>query len=243
MAWIYLVLVIILFFTPLVGLGPSLLQQDFEIRMGDIFIPIPFSGSLRLLIYSLLAWEVLWRLTRYVEKRTSFDLFYWIDQQMQFLRLRFRWIYAARPPTSTTLAARLAQIGGTVFLSYIVVVLILGLLLGLLIPQLIRSLLPNVVQYLLAHFPDALWADRLIAWIETAFTNWLIRTVMEAVRDALADLLRLNVFTSLLALSLLILRANREYQRERVERYRRDLKRVREQFKRKQREIVVPEAE
>lgn len=240
MARLYLILVIIVFFTPIVGLESFLLQQDFEIRIGGLSIPIPFSGSLPLLIYSLITWQVLWWLTRWLEKRTGFDVFYWMDQWVRFLHLRERWIYAKRPHISATLALRLARL---ISFTCIGAVLALGLISEFLLPQLIDFLLPNLINALLARFSGVDWAVSLARWIGGTLIEWLAQIAMSQVRDALAVLLRLNVFTSLLAFSILIWWAEREYQKERIERYRWDIKRVQEQYKREQRDIVVPKAE
>lgn len=231
MAWIYMVLVIVVFYTPILGLGPFLLQRDFEISVGGLPIPIPFSGSIRLALYSLIAWYGLWQLTHQVEKRFGFDLFYEIDRRLQMLLLRERWLYAHRPAISRNLAVQLARAGMYLSGVYVLIIILLGVILALVLPQLIRSALPNLIEYFLTHFPDASWVESLVRWIDNILIEWLSQSVLEWVRDALAYLLRLNVFAPLLALSVLILIAGREFEKERAERYHNDIKRVQQQRK------------
>jgi len=153
MAWLYLLLVLLVFYTPIVGLGPSLLQKDFEITISGVFLPIPFTGSLRLLAYSLLAWWVLWRITRWIERQAEFDIFYWLDQKLPALHLRERWIYATLPAFSIQLAVRLAKIGMVISLGKVLGVLLLGILLAVIVPQLIYAVLPGMIESLLGPFP------------------------------------------------------------------------------------------
>jgi hypothetical protein len=234
MAWLYLLLVLLVFYTPVVGLGPSLLQKDFEITISGLHLPIPFTGSLRLLAYSLLAWWLLWTITLWIERRAEFDIFYWLDRRLSALHLRERWIYATRPAFSIQLAVRLAEIGMAISLGKVVGALLLGVLLAVTVPQLIHAVLPGLIESLLARFPGAGWVETLVGWLSGPLMEWLAGSVMNWLRDALDDLLEFRLHASLLAISILTLMANQAYQQERVERYRWDIERMQKERKQKQ---------
>jgi len=238
MAWLYLLLVLLVFYTPIVGLGPSLLQKDIEITISDRHLPIPFTGSLRLLAYSLLTWWLLWMLTRWIERRTKFDIFYWIDRRLSALHLRERWLYATRPAFSIQLAVRLAEIGTAISLGKAVGALLLGMLLAVTVPQLIQAVLPGLIESLLARFPGAGW-ETLAGWINGPLMKWLAGSVMNWLRDALDDLLEFRLHASLLAISILTLMANQAYQQERTERYWSDVARAQQKHKLSQVDIKV----
>jgi len=226
MAWLYLLLVLLVFYTPIVGLSPILFRKDFEITISGLLLPIPFTGSLILLAYSVLAWWLLWTITRWVEQRTEFDIFYWLDRIFPFLHLRERWIYATRPIFSIRLAVRLAKIGLAISLFKVIGVLLLGVMLVVIVPHLIQTVLPGLITSLLARFPRAGWAETLTGWLSGPLMEWLAGSVMNWLQDALGGLLEFRLHASLLAVSILTLMANQAYQQERVERYRRDIERM-----------------
>jgi len=240
MAWLYLLLVLLVFYTPIVGLSPSLLQKDFEITISGLHLPIPFTGSLRLLAYSLLVWWLLWTLTRWIERRTKFDIFYWIDRRLSFLHLRERWIYATRPAFSIQLAVRLAEIGMAISLGKVVGALLLGVLLAVTVPQLIHAVLPGLIESLPARFPGTGWVETLVGWIGGPLMKWLAGSVMNWLQDALDDLLEFRLHASLLAVSILTLMANQAYQQERTERYWSDVEQAQQKYKLSQLDIKVP---
>lgn len=239
MAWIYLFLVILVFYTPALGLGPLLLRTDLEISISGLRVPIPFTGALRLLVGSLLSWWALWTLTRWLEERTGFDIFYWLDQHMPFLHLRERWIYAIRPPISTRLAVWVADIGLAISGAKVIGVLLLGILLAVAVPQLISTALPGLIETLVARFPGAGWVETLVGWLSGPLMEWLAGSVMGWLSNALKETLGFGPPAYLFIVSILVLVANRAYQREREERYQRDIQRLQEERKRTQGEIMV----
>jgi hypothetical protein len=231
MAWLYLLLVLLVFYTPVVGLGPSLLQKDFEITISGLHLPIPFTGSLRLLAYSLLAWWLLWTITLWIERRAEFDIFYWLDRRLSALHLRERWIYATRPAFSIQLAVRLAEIGMAISLGKVVGALLLGVLLAVTVPQLIHAVLPGLIESLLARFPGAGWVETLVGWLSGPLMEWLIGPIMKWLHNALGSLLG-PAIPSLFAVSVLVFVASKVYKQEQVERYRagiREMQRRRQQ--------------
>jgi hypothetical protein len=234
MAWLYLLLVLLGFYTPIVGLGPLLLDKDIEINIAGLRLPIPFTGSFKLLAYSLLTWWLLWSITRWIEQRTEFDIFYWLDRGLPFLHLRERWIYATRPAFSIQLAVRLAKIGMAISLGKAIGALLLGTLLAVIVPKLIQSTLPGLIGSLLLRFPEAGWAENLAGWLSGPLMEWLAGSVVNWLQDALDHLLKFRLHTSLLAISILTLLANQAYQRECAERYRLDVERIQKGRKQKQ---------
>lgn len=239
MAWLYLLLVILIFYTPIVGLGHILLQMDLEISISGHRVPIPFTGTLRLLFWSLISWWALWVITRWLEKRTGFDVFYWLDQRLPFLHLRQRWIYVTRPPTSLQIAVVLAKVGLTLSLMKVIGVLLLGVLLWVVIPKLLQIVLPGLIESLVARFPEAGWVEVLVGWLSGSLMEWLADSAIGWVRDMLDELLRFTPSIYLFAVSILVLLANQAYQREREERHLGDIKRNQKERKRNQREMVI----
>ncbi|MGB9872243.1 MAG: hypothetical protein ACPLYD_11350, partial [Anaerolineae bacterium] len=239
MAWLYLLLVILLFYTPIVGLGPLLLHMDWEIALSGLRLPVPFTGTIRLFFVSLVTWWLLWGITRWIEERTGFDIFYWLDRQLPFLRLRERWIYATRPPLSSQLAVRLAGLGVAISLVKAVGGLLLGVLLAVAVPQLIQSAIPSLIESLLVRFPETGWVDILAGWLSGPLMEWLAGAVMNGLQDALDSLLGFRLHASLLAISILVLVADSAYQQERQERYQLEIKRVQQERKLAQRHIKV----
>lgn len=239
MAWIYLLAVILVFYTPIVGLGPALLQTDIELGISGFRFPIPFTGSLWLLLYSSATWYLLWKITSWVEKRFEFDIFYWLDGWLPFLHLRERWMYTTRPSISGRLAAQAATAGLVVSLSKVVGVLLLGVSLAFVVPQIIQSILPGLMESLLSQFASAEWVGPVVEWIGGPLTEWLAGTLMGWLRDAHADILEFDLHASLFSLSILVLLADRAFRREREERYYRDIERVQKARKFRQQDIVI----
>jgi len=239
MAWLYLLLVILVFYTPAVGVGPSMLQRDWELSISGLRVPVPFTGALWLLLGSGLCWGALWAFTRGMEKRTGFDIFYWLDAQLPFLRLRERWIYASRPPTSLRLAVRLAEIGLALSLIKVVGILLLGVLLAVAVPHLIQVVLPNLIASLMDRFAGAGWVEILVDWLGGALTEWLAGSVIGWLRDALAIWLKFDLQAGLFNLSLLIILADQAYQKEREERYQKEIQRIQRKRKQAQQDIVI----
>jgi hypothetical protein len=181
----------------------------------------------------------LWSITRWIEQRTEFDIFYWLDRGLPFLHLRERWIYASRPAFSIQLAVRLAEIGFAISLGKAIGALLLGVLLAVTVPKLIQSTLPGLIGYLLLRFPEAGWAENLAGWLSGPLIEWLAGSVVNWLQDALDHLLKFRLHNSLLAISILTLLANQAYQQERAERYWSDVERTQQKHKLSQVDIKV----
>jgi len=235
MAWLYLILVIIVFYSPVVGLGPRLLDADVSL----FSTPIPFSGSFRLLLFSFLVWAALWRGTLLLEERTGFDLLYWLDEKLK-LDLRQRWLYADRMSLSGHMAEKLARLGLGLILSWGSLIVFLAVALAVILPWLFESAIPSIAVFLSAHFPEAQWAEAFARWLSSPFADWLIEVLADRMRDLLADLMDIEIHASLLHLSILILCAARARRAERQYRVRLDLERNRVWRKRAQKDLVIP---
>lgn len=239
MAWLYLILVVLVLYTPVIGLGASLLSQDIEVVLFGLRFAIPFTGSLRLLISSLLIWWLLWKGTRWLEDRTEFDVLHWLDDRLQFVHLRARWLYASRPYLSANLAVWLAKIGFWVSVVKILFVCLLAVVIGFLIPKLVDAVLPGVAMFLVGHFTEVAWIQTVAGWIDGALAEWLADHLVQWSYKALSDVLRFNLHASLLALSTLVLVAHRAHEAEKGERYRQDLQHMQQRQKRQQQDIVL----
>jgi len=239
MAWLYMILVLAVFYAPVIGIAPKLLEANFSIP--GLGISIPFSGTLRPAIYSLVAWYLLWKLTCMVEEHLEFDLFDWLDQRMtkMGLYLRTRWLYAKRPFLSLRLAKYLARLALAISLTKLLGVVLLGLALIFVLPWLIDLALPGLAHYLLGNFAGVGWLERIAGWIGQDLISWIAGTLSAWIEDWIIGLLRLDIHANLPALSLLVLLAGRAYERERRERYRKDVRKHLRGQKKKQLDIKV----
>lgn len=238
MAWLYLILVVLVLYTPVIGLSAPLLREDIEFALLGVRFAIPFTGSLRLLISSLVIWWVLWRGTRWLEDRTQFDVLRWLDDRLPFVHLRARWLYAFRPYLPTDVAVWLAQIGLWVSLIKIFIVCLLAVMVAFLIPELVGAL-PGVISWLVGHFAEVAWIQTAAGWMESALADWLKGPLLQWLYEALSNVLRFNLHASLLALSTLVLVAHRAHEAEKGERYRKDLQRMQQRRKEEQQDIVL----
>jgi len=217
MAWLYLVIVTLVFYIPIVGLGPRLIEEDFTIQISALSLTIPFSSSLRLLLYSALAWFVLWRGTLLLEQIAGIDLLSWLG-------LPRRWMYAVRPRLSNQLARYLAKIALVICLVKVIGLILLGLALAI--------ALPWAIEYLMAQVPGAAWIELLAKWLQDV--------LMGLIRDWLSALVNFEVPATLMSLSILVLTANRAHGWEREYRCQLDLERNRRRRKQEQADIIVP---
>lgn len=119
MAWIYLIIVILIFYLPsllrlaFVTSGPGIM-----VAWGVYSFVLPFSTSWRLIVYSFVTWLALWFATRLLEASTGIDILYEIDERVEFMTLRHRWLYASRPSFPRRLSVWLAAIGLLVSVVY-----------------------------------------------------------------------------------------------------------------------------
>jgi membrane protein implicated in regulation of membrane protease activity len=105
MAWISFVIVVILFYTPVVGLGRFIQEEAATINLGalSLSIDIPIVGHLRLLGYSVGLWLVLWLVIALVDRAIRADV-------LVRARLRNGMLFASRPHIATHAAVALAQV-------------------------------------------------------------------------------------------------------------------------------------
>lgn len=105
MAWISFAVVVFLFFTPFIGLGRTIQEQGILVEVNieslSISAEIPYTGYVRLLLYSVASWLVLWALLLLLEKITKADV-------LSRARLRNGMLYALRPHVGNNIALVLA---------------------------------------------------------------------------------------------------------------------------------------
>jgi hypothetical protein len=223
MAWIYLILILFVFY-----FGSFIPDNDLEFTIAEFRLHIPLTGSLRLLAYGFIAWQLLWALTRWIEQKTRIDIFYLLDQKISFLQLRRRWLYASRPVFSTWLAVRLAQIGLMLSLIKMFGVPFLEYLRGVAVLELIKNVIPMLVEVILSRFGSAEWIAILMSWLSGPLTEWLSGPVMDSLQDAEKILLEFKLHYMIFFSSFMIVYVNKLYQKERTERYNLDIKRMQE---------------
>lgn len=240
MAWLYMILVLAAFYA--FGMWPKLMGSP--VKIPNIGLAIPFSEAARPLIYSFLAWYIPWKLTRWIEGRTGFDLFYWVDQRLKrtslSLQLRRGWLYPERPFLSLNLTGYLARIGLAVSFFKTFGVVLLGMGLTLVLPWLIELALPGLVEYLLGEFAASGLVDTIAGWIAEELIGWLVGTGTGWLQEWISGLQQLDIPPTLPILSILILCAGRAHERERWARYQLDIKRNQRRRKRNQEYIEMP---
>jgi hypothetical protein len=215
MAWLYLIVVTILFYTPLAKLPSRLIEEDFAIQISSSSFTIPFSGSYRLLLYSFVTWIVLWRGTILLERQTEVDLFSWLG-------LPRKWIYAVRPPFSGQLTRYLADTA----LSICSVKMLGPILLGVIL----EIALPWAVDYLIAQVGSA-WTEIVAGWLQDV--------LMGLIENWITGLMNFDIRATLMSFSLLVLTAVQAHEQEQQYRYKLDLERKQRERKKKQKEIVT----
>ena len=206
MAWIYLLITLAVFYLPIVGLGTWLVERDYQVMS----IPMPFSGTVRLIVVSLLFWYVLWRVTLEIEGQMDIDFLSKIDS-FTGLNLRARWLFARRPPLVHRLSRYLA---GT----------LLGLCSVKLLGMVLAAFLLNYGFYWIAAQIPHLISAR--SWQALAFAS--LEQFTNNANDVLA---RWRIYPIWFSIALLVMTASRGLDAERSYRYKKELKE--EQTKRK----------
>jgi hypothetical protein len=107
MGWISYALVVILLYTPLVGLGRIIQEQEIpleiEIESLPLSVDVPYTGYIRLFLYSVAGWLFLWGLLFLIERISKIDL-------LAKAKLRNGMLYARRPYFSNNLVSVLASV-------------------------------------------------------------------------------------------------------------------------------------
>ena len=107
MAWISFVVVVLVFYTPVIGLG---------LPFVSLSLNVPLVGHVRLFVLSVGAWLVLWVALLVFERFSGVDL-------LSRARLRNGMVYASRPYVARRLAVVLAEMS----LGYLIVRALLSL--------------------------------------------------------------------------------------------------------------------
>ncbi|MBM3149951.1 MAG: hypothetical protein FJZ93_04800 [Chloroflexi bacterium] len=149
MTWISFVIVTLLFFTPIIGLGPVVVkEQTFALTLVGFSLPRQYTGYISLLLYCVGLWLVLSLALLALEQASRWDL--------AKARLCPGLIYAVHPKLSNRVAVLLADL----VLIYLVtrwalpeIAKRLAPLLSLFLPQLASSL-SAVPQFVDAFFPQ-----------------------------------------------------------------------------------------
>jgi hypothetical protein len=114
MAWISLVIVALVFYTPLIGLGRIVQEQTFSpqdlLPWLPVSAPIPYSGYVRLFVYSFLVWFFLWLVLFMLETYLVSSAQSGQRGLLGRLRLRNGMLYALVPQFSNNVAVWLAWI-------------------------------------------------------------------------------------------------------------------------------------
>jgi hypothetical protein len=212
MAWFALVIVTLVFFTPSIGIGPSVAAHDIAISIPlplmDFAVSVPFTGPLRLFAACAGTWLILWQ------------IFYWLDRWLKWdllkrIGLYNDLIYASRPLRSLGAALFLAKT--TIWVLVVKTVLII--------------LLRLAVNYLVPYLST-------LSWIPADILPW----VTDIITQGLNGLLGLNSTwsVSLLIFAILVLIANRTFEWEKRGRYDRDIRDHQTRRRKDQKDIVIP---
>ena len=219
MAWFYLLLILVIFYAPVIGVGPWLLGMDFEIPA--LGISVPFSGSLWLVGISMGIWLILWRATIWLEERAGLDIILWLDKRSG-LNLQQRWLYTTRPLISQRLVGRLANLALGVSLYKALVPIILGAVVTFVVPWLAE----RAIGWLTGLLAGADHLGFLIEWLSGPVVEWLEGSLVAMLRDLVADLLGWDIYAALLPLAVVVVSACEAMEWERRWRLRRSMERL-----------------
>ncbi len=214
MAWIYLIITLLVFYLPGVGLGAWLVGRDYRI----FSIPVPFSGAVQLMVVSLFVWYVLWRATVEVEKQTGADFLSEIDAATG-LNLRSRWLYARKPALIHRFSRYLADT-----LIVLATVKLVGVVLA-------AFLLSFGFRWLVARIPVLAATN---SWQALTFAS--LTQLTKSVGDILATW---RVYAKWVSIALLVATASRGMDAERRYRYERELDKEQNKRKHHQADIEV----
>jgi hypothetical protein len=221
MAWLSLVIVTLVFYLPFVGWGLGLIEKNLVVHipvgLTTIAVSIPYTGGLRLFLYSAFSWAALWGLALLLEYVTRADL-------LARIGLRNDLVYAVRPPVSIQIAERLAPIVLTLVVVRMILPIILQLALSLLVPWIGAHLVPLIATRI---------APEIVSLIVPYLTQWI--------ETLIGGLNRIDFGTTLAVFSLLVVIANRAFQWEQQYRHGRDLRRHQRARRNKQNAIVIPQ--
>lgn len=214
MAWLYLLITLAVFYLPGVGLKTWLVEQDYQI----FSIPIPFSGTIRLIATSLLFWYILWRVTSEIEEQTGMDFLAEIDS-FTGLNLRERWLYARRPPLVHRLSRYLADA-------------LLGLCSIKLVGMALAVFLLNYgFQWIVTRIPSLVSSDSWQSLIYTALKQFI--------ENANKGLAKWQIYPIWFSIALLVIAASKGLEAERSYKYGKELEREQNERKYRQSDIEI----
>ena len=243
MAWIWLIVVIIVFYLPvLFGYSVISVTEDLVLSFPGLSVSMPFSGALKFILATISAWLVLWGFTKIIEKATHQSMLSHLDRTWPTLALRERWLYATRPTLALRLPIWLARIGviagfvklvgviGSAFLAYIV------------IPWLVGQAFSALIGWLLGISGGGTggFLSVLAFIIVGSVTYLLVGPLVDGLKLilGLSDIVKISPY--LFGLSLLILLADGVFSDERAAEWEQEIKVNQERRKREQQEIVIP---
>jgi hypothetical protein len=144
MAWISLVVVVVIFFFPGIGLAPQHIGQELTATIEffgvSVAFPIPGTGPIRLLLECIGVWLVFWLLLYLSDRLLGEKALFEKKPYKDFLTRLGRWndfINASQPSFSNQFADKLAKLYMVVFLGKFVLGYVLQLILDAALPSLV----------------------------------------------------------------------------------------------------------
>jgi hypothetical protein len=231
MAWISLIVVALIFFTPILGIAPQVMGKDltFLIHLAGVSVafPIPGSGPLRLLLECAGLWLLLWLLLYLPDRWLGEKALVEKKPYSDFLTIkRMEWLWndfvkSFRPSFSSRLAVQLAKL--------VIFGILAAFVLGYLLQLALDSILPLVVNFLVSQF-----GAEFVSLLQT----FLGQAAQELVHFGMNE----NGI-ALLVLSALVLAANWFFEKEQQYRYNYAVQQRQNKARIEQKEIVIPAAQ
>jgi hypothetical protein len=224
MAWLSLIVVGLVFFSPEIGIGPQVSVQDIPLVIPLPFVSaalrIPFTGPLRLFLESAGAWLILWLIPFHVDRWLGENALKEKKPYKDLLKRIGLWddlVIAFRPVITDQLATTLAKI------------------------LLLFVIIKAIVIYLLQAIHDSI-VSLLTTWLTSQAGAQFALVISELVGQSLEFLLGLrpNNGVVLVVFCLLVLIANKAYKLERRLRHEFMIRVNQVERKSRQREIAIP---
>lgn len=215
MAWISLAIVAIYFFAPGIGRGPEIMASGVPLIMHlpgfSVAFQIPFTGPLRLFIYSCGTWLILWQGIRLIEKVVNEDFLSRLHIPHNDLRNDL--VNAFLPVISNQIAVKMAQI------------MIWFLVIKAIFLALLQLIIAGLIPFLATRFP-----------VETIS---IVSSLLEQGETFLFSLTTQNIAVGFI-FAVLILLAQKGHELEQRERYIRDIRQNQIARKQTQIDLVIP---